>query len=108
MMLPVAEPFDVWRQRSDFVGDLAQISRARAVFAAATEAIRNPITTNSAGALEALQATYGDKTTENLALAKAQISTIAKTWPGVYSFLDRTGLGNSPEFIRQIINRAKR
>ncbi|MFM0558936.1 hypothetical protein [Paraburkholderia sediminicola] len=81
---------------------------ARAVFQTAMEAIRNPISTTSDAARSALQAQWGDKTDANLSIAKQQIDAIAKTWPGVRQMLDKTGLGNSPEFIKQLVNRAKR
>jgi hypothetical protein len=81
---------------------------ARAVFQTAIEAIRNPIATTPDAARSALESAWGDKTDANLIIAKQQIDAIAKTWPGVRQMLDKTGLGNSPEFIKQLVNRAKR
>ena len=72
------------------------------------EATKSPITTNEAGAMAALTERYGDKTDAKIALAKEYIADVERHWGGVKDWLNRTGLGNSPEFVSQIINAAER
>lgn len=84
------------------------VTTASALWKVGMDAIRAPITTTSDAARASLQAQWGDKTDANLAIAKQQIDSIAKTWPGVRQMLGQTGLGNSVEFIQQLVNRAKR
>ncbi len=67
------------------------------------DAERSPIQTTSDAARAALSQTYGAKVDAKLATAAQFIDDVAARWPGVKAMLIRTGLGNDPAFIRQIV-----
>ncbi|MFM0382839.1 hypothetical protein [Paraburkholderia dipogonis] len=79
-----------------------------AVWQAGMDALKSPVTTNTAGAMDALTAAYGEHAEARLADAKAYISTIEQKWPNVKAFLNKTGLGNDPAFIKFVIDKARK
>jgi len=84
------------------------VTAARAIWDTSVEAVRNPVKTNEAGARQALGEIYGDKFDAKLQTAKGIIAEAEKTYPGIRQWLSETGLGNSPEFIKQVIEFAER
>jgi len=84
------------------------VTAARAIWDTSVEAVRNPVKTNEAGARQALGEIYGDKFDAKLQAAKGIIAEAEKTYPGIRQWLSETGLGNSPEFIKQVIEFAER
>lgn len=67
------------------------------------DAERSPIQTTSDAARAALSQTYGAKVDAKLATAADFINDVAARWPGLKPMLNRTGLGNDPAFIRQVV-----
>ncbi|MFM0177135.1 hypothetical protein PQR52_01570 [Paraburkholderia aspalathi] len=90
------DPVERDQALSAFVSAGLGITAAGALWKAGVEAIRSPIQTNEAGALQAL----GNRADSLVADARATIARVEKTWPGVKDFLNRTGLGNDPATIR--------
>lgn len=84
------------------------VTQGAAIWNVAMQAIRSPVTTNEAGAMQALRDTHGDNAEARLELAKGYISEVAKTYPGVRDFLNRTGLGNDPAMLKFAIEAAQR
>jgi len=84
------------------------VTAARAIWDTSVEAVRNPVKTNEAGARQALGEIYGDKFDAKLEAAKGVIAEAEKTYPAIRQWLSETGLGNSPEFIKQVIEFAER
>lgn len=84
------------------------VTQASAVWNVAMQAIRSPVTTNEAGAMQSLVESYGDRADAKLAAAKSYIDDVAKTYPGIRDFLNKTGLGNDPAMLRFAIQAAER
>ncbi|MCG5240864.1 hypothetical protein ACIU1J_05465 [Azospirillum doebereinerae] len=58
--------------------------------------------------MSALRQPHGTETDAKIAAARGMIERAAQRWPGVWDFLDRSGLGNSPHLIEQLAARAAR
>ncbi|KJJ95057.1 hypothetical protein UB44_23360 [Burkholderiaceae bacterium 26] len=84
------------------------VTAARAIWDSSVEAVRSPIKTNEEGARQALSEDYGDKFEAKLQAAKGVIAEAEKTYPAIRQWLFDTGLGNSPEFIKKVIEFAER
>lgn len=79
-----------------------------AIWQAGMDALKTPVTTNTAGAMQALTEAYGEHADARLAEAKAYIATIEKSWPTVKQFLNKSGLGNDPAFIKFVVEHARK
>lgn len=101
---------EVLAERARFVEGLAAAGAgptiAAELWADALAANSRPITTTADQCVAELRRTYGAAAETKLAAARALLAKVATVYPGVIQHLDRTGLGNSPEFIRKIAARA--
>lgn len=79
-----------------------------AIWQAGMDALKAPVTTNTAGAMQALTEAYGEHADARLSDAKAYIATIEKSWPTVKQFLNKSGLGNDPAFIKFVVEQARK
>jgi len=77
------------------------VTQAQALWQAGMQALKEPITTNTVGALEAL----GPDADSLVADARAAVAKAEKTWPSIKDFLNRSGLGNDPATIRFLAQR---
>lgn len=72
--------------------------------AAASKESYQPATQDAA--MTELQALWGDRTGEKVNSARELIQKAAAVNPAIIDYLERTGLGNDPKFIRQMAARA--
>ncbi|WP_233850450.1 hypothetical protein [Paraburkholderia sp. HD33-4] len=79
------------------------VSAAGALWSAGMAALKQPVTTNQAGAMAAL----GDNADTTVAAARAVVAQASTKYPGLKDFLNRTGLGNDPSVIRYLASKAK-
>lgn len=77
---------------------------AGALWSVGMSALKTPLATNPAGALQAL----GADANALVADAKEVVTRAEKSWPGIRDFLNRTGLGNDPATIRFLASRRNR
>lgn len=75
---------------------------AREIFSDIATFNERPFTGTSEQAAAALDRIWGDAASEHLAAAKGVIVEVEKAYPGVKDFLNSSGLGNNPAFIRKI------
>jgi hypothetical protein len=68
----------------------------------------NPVTTTQSEAMAELRRTWGRQTDAKIALARNAVAEMQQRYPGRTQYLQETGLGNSPEFVRKIVARASR
>lgn len=80
----------------------------QAIWSAAVDASRTPITTSPAAAHAALTTELGDKAETTIAAARAWFDQAEKSWPGARIWLQTSRLGNDPRFIKQIAAFAQR
>jgi hypothetical protein len=86
----------------------AGASLARELWSDITAAAARPVTTTEADGLAELRRVWGNQTEAKLAVARGRIAEMAAKYPGTMDYLNRTGLGNDPAFIRKIVARAGR
>lgn len=67
-----------------------------------------PISPLSDNAMSALRQKFGADADAKVEAARGVIERAAQRWPGVWDFLDRSGLGDSPRLIEQLAIRAAR
>jgi hypothetical protein len=79
------------------------VSAAGALWSVGMAALKQPITTNHAGAMAAL----GDNADATVAAARTVVEQASTKYPGLKDFLNRTGLGNDPGVIRYLASKAK-
>lgn len=99
-------------ERAQFVEALADAgagrTMAREVWADIAQAAARPVTVTQEAAMADLRKAWGPAADAKLAAARGLVAKVADRYPGAIEFLERTGLGNDPAFIRKLAARAAR
>jgi hypothetical protein len=83
------------------------ITTMQALMSATIDGARNPIKTNYEGCMSILHDSWGERAQDRMTVVNEYFNEVLEHWPGVDQWLQNTGLGNDPTFIRKAYQLAK-